>query len=189
MAARPRKRATAFNAVVQPRRSSWDGRAPPNLADRPWARVAGPAVEMNKTPDNVIATLVCMPEYVAAFETRLSRGEDNPVRPSRIIAKAIESFEANSDQTRIPALTQLAERLGRRSERCRERPASGFIEEGLRVTGHNGIKNRRPRLLSFGLIERRRRRTSCHRATGALRGDEDRLRRICLPALAAQHQA
>ena len=85
----PRNSPTALNSVFN-EAQFWDGRAA-DLAEQAKGPVQA-GVEMANTPDNVIATLNSMPQYVtwfgAAFED-----ETNPVSFDNF-AKAIEAFEA-----------------------------------------------------------------------------------------------
>ncbi len=72
---------------------SVEGRA--STSRRLKAQAKGPiqaGVEMNSTPERVIATLNSMPEYVARFE-RSFLGQAEPVTFDNV-AKAIEAFEA-----------------------------------------------------------------------------------------------
>src|SRR5690625_1264819 len=80
---------TVFNAVFNIAQF-WDGRAE-DLA----AQAMGPiqdALEMNNTPERVIATLASMPDYVEMFEAAFPADED-PVTFENI-ALAIEVFES-----------------------------------------------------------------------------------------------
>ncbi|MDE9449282.1 cytochrome-c peroxidase [Aliiroseovarius sp. Z3] len=85
----PRNSPTALNSVFN-EAQFWDGRAA-DLAEQAKGPVQA-GVEMANTPDNVIATLNSMPQYVewfgAAFE-----GEADPITFDNF-AKAIEAFEA-----------------------------------------------------------------------------------------------
>ncbi len=85
----PRNAPTALNSVFN-EAQFWDGRAA-DLAEQAKGPVQA-GVEMANTPDNVVATLTSMPQYVewfgAAFE-----GEPDPVTFDNF-AKAIEAFEA-----------------------------------------------------------------------------------------------
>ncbi|WP_155947178.1 cytochrome-c peroxidase [Pseudorhodobacter ferrugineus] len=85
----PRNSPTVFNAVFN-EAQFWDGRAP-DLAEQAKGPVQA-GVEMANTPDNVVATLKSMPQYVAWFEGAFE-GETDPVSFDNF-AKAIEAFEA-----------------------------------------------------------------------------------------------
>ncbi|WP_349358449.1 cytochrome-c peroxidase [Stappia sp.] len=85
----PRNSPTVLNAVLN-EAQFWDGRA-----DDLKAQAKGPiqaGVEMANTPDNVVATLTSMPQYVAWFEAAFP-DEADPVTFDNM-AKAIEAYEA-----------------------------------------------------------------------------------------------
>lgn len=85
----PRNSPTVLNAVLN-EAQFWDGRAEDLAAQAKGPVQAG--VEMANTPDNVVATLKSMPDYVTWF-TASFPGEDDPVSFDNM-AKAIEAFEA-----------------------------------------------------------------------------------------------
>ncbi len=85
----PRNAPTALNAVFNIAQF-WDGRAEDLKAQAKGPVQAG--VEMANTPDNVIATLNSMPQYVEWFKAAFP-GEADPVTFDNF-AKAIEAFEA-----------------------------------------------------------------------------------------------
>ena len=85
----PRNSPTVFNAVFN-EAQFWDGRAPDLAAQAKGPVQAG--VEMANTPDNVIATLTSMPQYVDWFKASFPE-EESPVSFDNF-AKAIEAFEA-----------------------------------------------------------------------------------------------
>jgi len=85
----PRNAPTVLNSVFN-EAQFWDGRAA-DLAEQAKGPVQA-GVEMANTPDNVLATLKSMPQYVAWFEEAF-KGEDDPVTFDNF-AKAIEAFEA-----------------------------------------------------------------------------------------------
>jgi cytochrome c peroxidase len=85
----PRNSPTVLNAVLN-EAQFWDGRA-----EDLKAQAKGPvqaSVEMANTPDQVVATLKSMPQYVAWFEAAFP-DEADPVTFDNM-AKAIEAFEA-----------------------------------------------------------------------------------------------
>ncbi|MFZ0097246.1 MAG: cytochrome-c peroxidase [Gemmobacter sp.] len=85
----PRNAPTALNAVLN-EAQFWDGRA-----DDLKAQAKGPiqaGVEMANTPDNVVATLASMPDYVSKFRAAFP-GEGDAVTFDNM-ARAIEAFEA-----------------------------------------------------------------------------------------------
>jgi cytochrome c peroxidase len=84
----PRNAPTVLNAVFNVAQF-WDGRA-----EDLKAQAKGPiqaAVEMNATPERVVATLKSMPEYVRWFTKAFPQASD-PVSFDNV-AKAIEAFE------------------------------------------------------------------------------------------------
>ncbi len=85
----PRNAPTALNSVFN-EAQFWDGRAA-DLAEQAKGPVQA-GVEMANTPENVVATLNSMPQYVSWFGTAFE-GEENPVSFDNF-AKAIEAFEA-----------------------------------------------------------------------------------------------
>lgn len=85
----PRNAPTVLNSVFNVAQF-WDGRAK-DLAEQAKGPVQA-GVEMNNTPENVVATLKSMPEYVALFKAAFPKDKD-PVNFDNM-AKAIEIFEA-----------------------------------------------------------------------------------------------
>lgn len=85
----PRNSPTVLNAVFN-EAQFWDGRAA-DLAEQAKGPVQA-GVEMANTPDNVVATLMSMPQYIEWF-TASFPGEDSPVSFDNF-AKAIEAYEA-----------------------------------------------------------------------------------------------
>lgn len=85
----PRNSPTMLNAVFNVAQF-WDGRAEDLAAQAKGPVQAG--VEMNNTPDNLIATLKSMPGYVEAFKASFP-GEEDPISFDNF-AHAIEAFEA-----------------------------------------------------------------------------------------------
>lgn len=85
----PRNAPTALNSVFN-EAQFWDGRAA-DLAEQAKGPVQA-GVEMANTPDNVIATLKSMPQYVDWFQAAFT-DEPDPITFDNF-AKAIEAFEA-----------------------------------------------------------------------------------------------
>lgn len=85
----PRNSPTVFNSVLNIAQF-WDGRAA-DLAEQAKGPVQA-AVEMANTPENVIATLSSMPQYVEWFSAAFPEQKE-PVNFENM-AKAIEVFEA-----------------------------------------------------------------------------------------------
>ncbi|SOC07744.1 cytochrome-c peroxidase [Rhodobacter maris] len=85
----PRNAPTMLNAVFNIAQF-WDGRAPDLAAQAKGPVQAG--VEMNNTPDNLVATVKSMPGYVSAFASAFP-GEADPISFDNF-ALAVEAFEA-----------------------------------------------------------------------------------------------
>lgn len=85
----PRNAPTVLNAVFNVAQF-WDGRAK-DLAEQAMGPVQA-GVEMNNTPEGVLATLNSLPQYVELFQKAFSRERD-PVTFVNV-GKAIEAFEA-----------------------------------------------------------------------------------------------
>lgn len=85
----PRNSPTVFNAVLN-EAQFWDGRAK-DLAEQAKGPVQA-SVEMANTPENAIATLASMPQYVDWFQAAFPH-EAQPMTFDTM-AKAIEVFEA-----------------------------------------------------------------------------------------------
>lgn len=85
----PRNAPTVLNAVLN-EAQFWDGRAA-HLAEQAKSPVQS-AVEMANTPDNVVATLSSMPQYVDWFEAAFP--EEGEAVTFYNMALAIEAFEA-----------------------------------------------------------------------------------------------
>ena len=85
----PRNAPTVHNAVFNIAQF-WDGRAP-DLAEQAKGPLQA-GVEMNNTPENLVATLESMPGYVEAFKAAFPT-EDEPITFDTF-AIAIEAFEA-----------------------------------------------------------------------------------------------
>lgn len=142
----PRNAPTALNAVFNTAQF-WDGRAEDLKAQAKGPVQAG--VEMANTPDQVVATLDSMPQYVAWFRGAFP-GESDPVSFDNM-AKAIEAFEAtlitpapfdsylNGDEA---ALTDL-----------QKEGLALFLDKGC-ATCHNGVNLGGNGYYPFGLVQR-----------------------------------
>jgi len=142
----PRNSPTVFNAVFNAAQF-WDGRAA-DLAEQAKGPVQA-GVEMANTPDNVLATLNSMPQYVDWFQAAFP-DEPDPVTFDNF-ARAIEAFEAtlitpapfdawlNGDDS---ALTD-EQKLG----------LDTFMLAGC-ATCHNGVNLGGQEYFPFGLVER-----------------------------------
>lgn len=142
----PRNAPTALNAVFN-EAQFWDGRAEDLAAQAKGPVQAG--VEMANTPDNVIATLNSMPQYVEWFKAAFP-GEADPVTFDNF-AKAIEAFEAtlitpspfdaylNGDDAALSDLQKTGLGL--------------FVDKGC-ASCHNGVNVGGTGYYPFGLVEK-----------------------------------
>ncbi|MCP4818303.1 MAG: cytochrome-c peroxidase [Shimia sp.] len=142
----PRNSPTVLNSVFNAAQF-WDGRAPDLAAQAKGPVQAG--VEMANTPDNVIATLMSMPQYVEWFEASFPDEED-PVTFDNF-AKAIEAYEA----TLITPAPFDAFLNGNEDALNREEKEglALFMDKGCAAC-HGGVNVGGQDYFPFGLIER-----------------------------------
>ncbi|MCX8997896.1 cytochrome-c peroxidase [Rhizobiaceae bacterium BDR2-2] len=142
----PRNAPTVFNAVFNTAQF-WDGRA-----DDLKAQAKGPVqagVEMANTPDNVVATLKSMPQYIEWFEAAFP-GEDDPVTFDNF-AMAIEAFEAT-----LITPAPFDSFLNGDDAALSEEALAGlnlFMDKGC-ASCHNGINVGGEGYYPFGLVEK-----------------------------------
>ncbi|MGF1657849.1 MAG: cytochrome-c peroxidase [Rubrimonas sp.] len=143
----PRNSPTVFNAVFNIAQF-WDGRAP-DLAEQAKGPVQA-GVEMNNTPDRVVATLNSMPDYVEAFKAAFP-GEVDPVTFDNF-ALAIEAFEATliTPNARFDQFLQGDDNALTAQEK---RGLQAFMEEGC-ASCHAGVNFGGQEYYPFGLIEK-----------------------------------
>ncbi|MBN8185133.1 cytochrome-c peroxidase [Salipiger thiooxidans] len=142
----PRNAPTVLNAVFNAAQF-WDGRAPDLAAQAKGPVQAG--VEMANTPENVVATLTSMPQYVAWF-TDSFPDEAEPVTFDNF-AKAIEAYEAT-----LLTPAPFDAWLNGNDDAMTETELAGlqtFMEAGC-VACHNGINVGGHDYYPFGLIEK-----------------------------------
>ncbi|MBV7379700.1 cytochrome-c peroxidase [Maritimibacter dapengensis] len=141
----PRNAPTVLNSVLN-EAQFWDGRAA-DLAEQAKGPVQA-GVEMANTPDNVVATLSSMPDYVtmfsAAFEGDDAVSFDN-------MAKAIEAFEATLI-TPAPFDAWLNGDDAAMTDDAKAGLAL-FVEKGC-VSCHEGVNVGGHGYYPFGLIEK-----------------------------------
>lgn len=143
----PRNAPTMLNAIFNIAQF-WDGRAP-DLAEQAKGPVQA-GVEMNNTPENVVATLESMPGYVEAFAAAFP-AEEAPISFDNF-AVAIEAFEA----TLITPNSRFDQFLNGDDEAMTDQEKRGlaaFINTGC-VSCHAGINFGGQDYFPFGLIER-----------------------------------
>lgn len=142
----PRNAPTVLNAVFNIAQF-WDGRAP-DLA----AQAKGPvqaSVEMNNTPEQTIATLKSIPEYVRRF-TKAFPGEADPVTFDNM-AKAIEVFEATL-LTPNDALDRYLKGDAKALSADQQQGLKLFIDKGC-ASCHNGVNLGGKGYFPFGVVE------------------------------------
>jgi cytochrome c peroxidase len=143
----PRRAPTVFNAVFNIAQF-WDGRA----ADLK-AQAKGPiqaTVEMNATPDHVMATLGSMPAYVDKFN-RAFKSDAAPLSFDNV-AKALEAFEA----TLITPRSRFDRYLNGDANSLSADEKTGlqlFITKGCAAC-HNGINIGGGAYFPFGVVEK-----------------------------------
>lgn len=143
----PRRAPTVFNAVFNVAQF-WDGRA-----EDLKAQAKGPmqaAVEMNNTPELVVATLRSMPEYVAEF-ARAFPNEPDPVSFDNM-AKALEAFEATLITPGAP-FDQFLEGNDAAMNDEEKRGLRVFMDRGC-AGCHNGINIGGNGYYPFGVVEK-----------------------------------
>ncbi len=142
----PRNAPTALNAVFN-EAQFWDGRAADLAAQAKGPVQAG--VEMANTPENVIATLNSMPQYVEWFKAAFP-GEADPVTFDNF-AKAIEAFEATLI-TPSPFDTYLNGDDAALDD-MQKKGLGLFVDKGC-ASCHNGMNIGGNGYYPFGLIEK-----------------------------------
>jgi len=142
----PRNSPTALNAVFN-EAQFWDGRAEDLKAQAKGPVQAG--VEMANTPENVIATLNSMPQYVEWFKASFPE-EADPVTFDNF-AKAIEAFEAT-----LTTPAPFDAWLNGDDNAMTEEQLAGmqvFMDVGC-ASCHNGVNLGGNGYYPFGLIEK-----------------------------------
>ncbi|WP_444455663.1 cytochrome-c peroxidase [Rhodobacter capsulatus] len=142
----PRNAPTALNAVFNIAQF-WDGRAPDLAAQAKGPVQAG--VEMNNTPDNLVATVKSMPGYVDAF-AKAFPGQSDPINFDNF-ALAVEAFEA----TLITPNSKFDQWLTGTDGAMSEDEKAGlklFIDTGC-SSCHNGINIGGNGYYPFGVVE------------------------------------
>ncbi|MDQ0327081.1 cytochrome c peroxidase [Rhodopseudomonas julia] len=143
----PRNAPTVLNSVFNIAQF-WDGRA----ADLK-AQAVGPmqaAVEMNSTPDEVVAVLNSMPEYKDRFDVVFS-GDEDPITLDNV-AKAIEAFEV----TLVTPASRFDQFLDGNTNALNDKEKHGlslFMEKGC-VSCHSGVNVGGQDYFPFGVVEK-----------------------------------
>lgn len=143
----PRNAPTMLNAVFNVAQF-WDGRAP-DLAEQAKGPVQA-GVEMNNTPDNVVATLKSMPGYVEGFDAAFP-GQPDPISFDNF-ALAIEAFEA----TLITPNSRFDQFLMGEDGALSDQEKNGlqlFVDTGC-ASCHGGINFGGQDYYPFGVVEK-----------------------------------
>lgn len=143
----PRNAPTVFNAFFNVAQF-WDGRAE-DLREQAKGPIQA-AVEMNATPDRVLAVLNSLPEYKERFAVAFP-GEDEPLNFDNV-AKAIEVFEA----TLITPASPFDQYLEGNRVALNDTQKEGlrlFMDRGC-VSCHNGVNVGGGDYYAFGVVER-----------------------------------
>lgn len=143
----PRNSPTVFNAVFNIAQF-WDGRAA-DLKEQAKGPVQA-SVEMNNSPERVVATLQGIPEYVARFESAFP-GEAGPVSFDNM-ARAIEAFEATLLTPDAPFDRYLRGEQNALSAEEKQGLAR-FMDKGCAAC-HNGVNIGGQGYYPFGVVER-----------------------------------
>lgn len=143
----PRNAPTVLNAVFNIAQF-WDGRAA-DLKEQAKGPVQA-GVEMNNTPERVVATLKSIPEYVSGFKSAFP-GEDEPVSFENM-AYAIEIFEA----TLLTPDSPFDKFLKGASDALSAEEQEGlklFMEKGC-ASCHNGVNLGGNAYYPFGVVQK-----------------------------------
>ena len=143
----PRNAPTVFNSSYNTSQF-WDGRAK-DLAEQAKGPIQA-AVEMNSTPEHVLATLNSMPEYLMLFQAAFPADKE-PLTFDNVAA-AIEAFEATliTPDSRFDRFLR-----GKASEldSMEQKGLDLFIEKGC-ASCHSGINLGGDGYYPFGVTER-----------------------------------
>lgn len=143
----PRNAPTVFNAVFNSAQF-WDGRAE-DLKEQAKGPVQA-TVEMNSTPERVVATLKSIPEYVQLFEKAFPDSSD-PLSFDNMAA-AIEAFEMTLVTPNAPFDKFLEGDLTAMSD-LEKTGLQTFLEAGC-VACHSGMNVGGSGYFPFGVVEK-----------------------------------
>jgi len=143
----PRNAPTTLNAVFN-QAQFWDGRAK-DLAEQAKGPVQA-SVEMNNTPEQVIATLRSLPEYIELFKKAFPQDKE-PLTFDNM-ARAIEVFEATLLTPDSPFDLYLKGDAGALAD-IEEDGLELFIDKGC-VGCHSGINLGGTGYFPFGVVEK-----------------------------------
>lgn len=142
----PRNSPTVLNSVFNASQF-WDGRAK-DLQEQAKGPVQA-GVEMNNTPERVVAALSSMPEYVADFKKAFPKDE-SPVTFDNM-AYALEAFEATLNTPNAPFDRYLKGDDAALTEQ-QKKGLSTFITTGCTAC-HNGANLGGQSFFKFGLVK------------------------------------
>ncbi|MTW20708.1 cytochrome-c peroxidase [Allochromatium palmeri] len=143
----PRNAPTVYNAVFN-RAQFWDGRAADLKEQAKGPIQAG--VEMANKPEQVVATLKSLPEYVAWFSD-VFPGEEDPVNFENVV-KAIEAFEVKLVTPGAPFDRFMTGADTAMTAEQKDGLAL-FVDRGCTAC-HNGVNVGGQNYFPFGLIKR-----------------------------------
>jgi len=143
----PRNAPTVYNAVFN-RAQFWDGRAADLKEQAKGPIQAG--VEMANRPEQVVATLKSLPEYVTWFG-EVFPGEDDPVNFENVV-KAIEAFEVKLVTPGAP-FDRFMNGADRAMSDEQKAGLALFVDRGCTAC-HNGVNVGGQNYFPFGLIKR-----------------------------------
>lgn len=143
----PRNSPTVFNSFYNVAQF-WDGRAE-DLMEQAQGPIQA-AVEMNATPERVLAVLNSMPEYQERFAEAFP-GEDDPVTFENV-ARAIEAYEVTLTTPNAPFDEFLRGDLAALDE-DEKRGLDLFMNVGC-ASCHSGVNVGGGDYFAFGVIER-----------------------------------
>lgn len=143
----PRNSPTVLNAVFNAAQF-WDGRAK-DLQEQAKGPVQA-SVEMNNSPDRVVATLKSIPEYAKAFEAAFP-GQKDPVSFDNM-AYALEAFEVSLITPDAPFDRYLQGEDGALSD-LQKKGLALFMDTGCTAC-HNGVNVGGQGYFPFGVVKK-----------------------------------
>lgn len=143
----PRNAPTVLNSVFNVAQF-WDGRAEDLKAQAKGPIQAG--VEMNNTPDRVVAVLKSIPDYQQRFKTAFAN-ETDPVTFDNV-ARAIEAFEATLITPASP-FDQFLEGNDNALNAEQKKGLGLFVDKGC-AGCHNGVNVGGNGYYPFGVVEK-----------------------------------
>ncbi|QLF94048.1 cytochrome-c peroxidase [Pseudomonas sp. ABC1] len=143
----PRNSPTVLNAVLNAAQF-WDGRAK-DLQEQAKGPVQA-SVEMNNTPDRVVATLKSIPEYVGDFQKAFPKDKD-PVSFDNM-AYALEAFEVSLTTPNSP-FDRYLKGEDKALDAQQKQGLALFMDAGC-IACHNGVNLGGQGYFPFGVIKK-----------------------------------